>query len=129
MRASADGPGGRGTGGGVARESMCRGGACRGGARDESASELSEQFGNADGDQAECGGAAVAGALPGGCRNPAQVTIHNCRIRTWNEGPLVRDVRGVRHRAAHRYYKKIGTGDAAQVQDPPGETATTDHGR
>jgi hypothetical protein len=46
---------------------------------DESAPELSEQFGNADGDQAECGGAAVAGALPGGCRNAAQVTIYNCR--------------------------------------------------
>ena len=58
---------------------MCRGGACRGGARDESASELSEQFGNADGDQAECGGAAVAGALPGGCGNATQVTAYNCR--------------------------------------------------
>jgi hypothetical protein len=80
MRASVDGPGGRGTGGGVARGSTCRGRACRGGARDESASELSEQSGNADGDQAECGGAAVAGALPGGCRNAAQVTIYNCRI-------------------------------------------------
>jgi hypothetical protein len=81
MRASVDGPGGRGTGGGVARGSMCRGGACHGGARDESASELSEQFGNADGDQAECGGAAVAGALPGGCRNATQVTIYNYRTR------------------------------------------------
>jgi hypothetical protein len=80
MRASVDGPGGRGTGGGVARGSTCRGRACRGGARDESASELSEQSGKADGDQAECGGAAVAGALPGGCRNAAQVTIYNCRI-------------------------------------------------
>ena len=34
---------------------------------DDGAAELSEQFGNGDGDQPEGGGAAVAGGLPGGC--------------------------------------------------------------
>ena len=34
---------------------------------DDGAAELSEQLGNGDGDQFQGGGAAVAGALPGGC--------------------------------------------------------------
>ena len=33
---------------------------------DDGAAELSEQFGDGDGDQSQGGGAAVAGALPGG---------------------------------------------------------------
>lgn len=41
------------------------------------------------------------------------------RLKKWGEDPLVSDVRGVRNRAAHRYYKKIGSGGAAQVQEPP----------
>jgi hypothetical protein len=45
---------------------MRRGGPCRGGARDDGTAELSEQFGNGDGDQFQGGGAAVADALPGG---------------------------------------------------------------
>lgn len=39
-------------------------------------------------------------------------------LKTWDEAPIVRDVRNVRNRAAHRYYKKVGTGDTAQVQNP-----------
>lgn len=42
------------------------------------------------------------------------------RLKTWDDDPIVDDVRGVRNRAAHRYYKKVGTGDAAQVEKPPG---------
>ncbi len=42
------------------------------------------------------------------------------QLKTWDDDPIVGDVRGVRNRAAHRYYKKVGAGDAAQVQKPPG---------
>jgi hypothetical protein len=41
------------------------------------------------------------------------------RLKTWDEDPIVRDVRSIRNRAAHRYYGKVSTGHAAQVQIPP----------
>lgn len=49
-------------------------------------------------------------------RIPASETL--ARLKTWVEDPVARDVREVRNRAAHRYYKKIGVGEAARVQEP-----------
>lgn len=42
-------------------------------------------------------------------------------LKQWNRHPIVRDVREIRNRSAHRYYSKAGT----EVQKPPRGTAYT----